>query len=60
MLPADLHARIARALGWTVAEARSYSLAAARDLVRFVDAPLAAEISAVIQAGAHITRARRS
>ena len=39
-----LHERIAQALGWTLADAQSFSLLALRDLVRPVDAKLAYEI----------------
>jgi len=51
-----LHARIARALGWTLAETQSFSLASLRALVRPVDAKLASEISEVLRTGAHIVR----
>lgn len=47
-----LHARIAAALGWTVADAMSFSLPALRELVRPVDRALANEISSAIEAGA--------
>jgi len=52
----DLHERIAQALGWTVQQTQSLSLAALRDLVRPVSQKLAAEISNVIQSGGHLTR----
>lgn len=54
----DLHTRIARALGWTESQARTFSLPALRDLVRLVDAGLAAEISSVIARGSHVAGAR--
>ena len=40
----DLHDRIAHALGWTPAEARSLSIDSLRDLVRPVNPDLAQEI----------------
>ncbi len=46
-----MHERIATALGWTVAETQSLSLAALRDLVRPVSAKLAAELDAAIRSG---------
>lgn len=49
-----LKARIAKALGWTVEQTNSVSLAALRDLVRPVDPSLAAEISDAIQKGNYI------
>lgn len=51
----DLHERIAKCLGWTVDEVRSFSLASAREMVRTKDAALADEISLVIQQGLHLT-----
>ena len=53
----DLHDRIAHALGWTPAEARSLSMQSLRDLVRPVNPDLAQEISHVIQSGAYIVGA---
>ena len=47
-----LHERIAKALGWTVEEARSFSLPALRELVRPVSMKLALEITLQIQGGA--------
>jgi hypothetical protein len=44
-----LHERIAKALGWTVEETRSFSLPALRDLVRPVSMKLAHEITIAIQ-----------
>ncbi len=46
-----LHERVAEALGWTVAQAQSFSLAALRDLVRPVSPKLAYELTQVIQGG---------
>lgn len=47
-----LHQRIAEALGWTLAEVRSFSLAALRDLV--TDAKLKADITHAIASGDHL------
>lgn len=47
----SLHERIAKTLGWTVEQARSFSLAALRDLVRPVSSKLASEIDSEIQSG---------
>ena len=41
----SLHARVAHALGWTEAQAKSFSLPTLRDLVRPVSAKLAHEIT---------------
>jgi len=49
-----LHFRIAEVLGWTLDEVRSFSLLALRDLVRPLDAKLAADISAVVRQGEHL------
>jgi hypothetical protein len=46
-----LHDRIAKALGWSVSDTRSFSLAALRDLVRPVSAKLAHDITTAIQSG---------
>jgi hypothetical protein len=46
-----LHERIAKALGWTVEEARSFSLPALREVVRPVSMKLAYEITLQIQFG---------
>lgn len=54
----SLHERAARALGWSVADAQSMSLAALRDVVRPVNSALAEEMSRKIQSGGHITGAR--
>jgi hypothetical protein len=50
----SLHDKIAKVLGWTVADTKSMSLASLRELVRPVDLNLANEISDVIQNGGHI------
>lgn len=55
----SLHERIARALGWTVKDAQSLSMAALRDLVRPVDPCLAEDISDHIQSGRYILGERR-
>jgi hypothetical protein len=58
-----LHERIAEALGWTVDQARSFSLPALRELVRPVSMKLAYEITLQIQGGsiaeAQALRAKR-
>jgi hypothetical protein len=46
-----LHERIAKVLGWTVEEARSFSLPALREVVRPVSMKLAYEITLQIQFG---------
>jgi hypothetical protein len=51
-----LHARIAAKLGWTEAEAKSFSLAALRELVRPTSPKLVAEIDETLHTGSHITR----
>ncbi len=50
----DLHERIAKALGWTVAEAQSFSFQALREMVRAVDPALTAELDAAIRSGSYI------
>ena len=52
-----LHERIAEALGWTVEQARSFSLPTLPELVRPVSMKLAYEITLQIQ-GASIAEAR--
>jgi len=58
-----LHARIAKALGWTEAETQSFSFQSLRDLVRPVSPKLTAELDEAIQSGSYIVgkplRARR-
>ena len=49
-----LHERVAKALGWSVRDTQSMSLASLRDLVRPVSMKLANELSAQIQSGGHI------
>ncbi len=61
----DLHERIADALGWTVYDAKRFSLISLRDVVRPVFPKLAAEITDVITSGKVIIgpaleRSRRS
>lgn len=51
----SLHERIAQALGWTVSEAHSFSLATPRECVRHVNPKLAAEIDELVRTGEHIT-----
>jgi hypothetical protein len=46
-----LHERIAKVLGWTVEEAKSFSLPALREVVRPVSMKLAYEITLQIQFG---------
>lgn len=55
----DLHERIARCLGWTVEETRSFSLATLRELIRLKDPALCDEIRLVIQQGLHLTEPTR-
>ncbi len=49
-----MHERAAKALGWSVADTQSMSLAALRELVRPVNPQLAGEMSRAIQSGSHI------
>jgi len=59
--PEDLlHQHIADALGWTIKDVHSYSLATLRDLVRPVDKALSEEITKVIREGGHIRSSLRS
>lgn len=51
----DLHERIAKCLGWTTDEVRSFSLASVREMVRGKDDALHDEISLVIQQWLHLT-----
>lgn len=51
-----LHERIAKALGWTVEQAQSFSLPALRDLVRPVSPKLAHEITLAINLGTVVLR----
>jgi hypothetical protein len=54
----NLQARIADALGWTMAEVQSFSLPALRELVRAVDPALGHEINVVMRrAGEYIATA---
>jgi hypothetical protein len=54
----SLHERAAHALGWSLADTQSMSLAALRDVVRPVNPALAEEMSRKIQSGRHIVGAR--
>jgi len=49
-----LHERIAKALGWTVEEARSFSLPALREVVRPVSMKLAHELTVAIETGSYL------
>lgn len=49
-----LHTRIAKALGWTVKDCQSFSLAALRELLRPEHPDLVYEIGQVLQSGSHI------
>lgn len=51
----DLHERIAKCLGWTVEQTKSFSLAALREWIRAKDLDLYLEIGDVIAQGLHIT-----
>jgi hypothetical protein len=50
----DLHDRIARTLGWSAEDVRSFSMQSLRDLVRPVDPDLAKEMTLVIQSGQYV------
>lgn len=52
----NLHERIAKALGWDVADVRTFSMHALREVVRPVSKDLAAEISEHIRSGDVLTR----
>lgn len=54
---ATLHERIAKALGWTLHDAQSFSLQTLRAVVRPVAPRLAAELDEAIQSGRYITGA---
>lgn len=49
-----LHARIAKALGWTIEETHGYPLLSLRELVRPIDAKLTAALTERIRDGAAI------
>ncbi len=49
-----LHERIAEVLGWSVADARSFSLSALREMVRPVSPKLAHEITQTIHSSAYV------
>jgi hypothetical protein len=50
----SLHERIAAALGWTVKETQSFSLASLREMVRTVSPKLVHEITVRIETGAYL------
>lgn len=50
----NLHERAAKALGWSVKDAQSFSMQGLRELVRPVDPDLAREMDYVIQSGMYI------
>lgn len=52
----DIHERIARALGWSLADVRSFSLPSLREIVRPVSPKLADEITRIIRTGEHLVR----
>lgn len=54
-----MHERAAAALGWSVAQTQSMSLATLRDLVRPINPALAGEMTRAIQSGGHIRGERR-
>lgn len=51
MVDKMLHEKIAKALGWSLSDVKSFSLQSLRDLVRPVDSALAEEITKAIQNG---------
>jgi hypothetical protein len=53
-----VHERAAKALGWSVKDTQSMSLASLREVVRDVNPGLANEISMMIQSGSHIVGER--
>ena len=55
----SLHARIAKALNWSEAETRTFSLPALRELVRPVSEKLVHEITFTIRSGIVVTDAPR-
>ena len=54
-----LNARIAEALGWSERDVRSFSLLTIRELLRVKHPKLAAEITALVASGGHITGGAR-
>lgn len=56
----SLHERVARALGWSLQETQSFSLAALRELVREVNPKLAHELDHVIRTGGHLATSSES
>lgn len=53
---AELHQRIADALGWKISAVHSFSLQTLREMVRVKHPKLAANIADVVARGAHIYR----
>lgn len=53
-----LYERIAEALGWTLPQVQSMSAQSLRELVRPVNANLAAELTHSIASGAYVARRR--
>ena len=51
-----MHERIAAALGWTVSETQSFSLATLREMVRTVSPKLAHEITVLIETGTYLVQ----
>jgi hypothetical protein len=51
-----VHERIAAALGWTLKETQSFSLASLREMVRPVSPKLAHEITVFIETGVSIVQ----
>lgn len=49
-----MHERIAKVLGWSVQDVKSFSLQALREMVAPVNPKLAAEITQAIQSGSYI------
>jgi hypothetical protein len=49
-----LHARIAKALGWTEVQVKGFSFQTLRDLLRGVSPKLAAELDEQIRSGSYI------
>jgi len=49
-----MHERIAAALGWTVKEAQSFSLASLREMVRPISPKLAHELTVAIETGKYL------
>ncbi len=54
-----LHARIAKTLGWSERQVKTFSLPSLRELVALSDRKLADEITAAIHDDAYITKRAR-